>query len=91
MNLLAIESPYEYLGQDAFDPNYEGYALFPNGSWISDGVVCVVDTDGKYDILYNEKDKLLTPDYIDQMCKPALDFIQAGNKLITTDYYGITN
>ena len=91
LNLLAIESPYEYLGQDAFDPSYEGYALFPNGSWISDGVVCVVDTDGKYDILYNEKDKLLTPDYIDRMCKTALDFIQAGNKLITTDYYGITN
>ncbi len=91
LNLFAIESPYEYLGQDAFDSNYEGYALFPNGSWISDGVVCVVDTDGKYDILYNEKDKLLTPDYIDRMCKTALDFIQAGNKIVTTNYYGLSD
>ena len=91
LNLWGIESPYEYLGQDAFDPAYEGYALFPDGSWISDGVVCKVDTDGKYDILYNEKDKLLTPAYIDQMCATALEFIQSSNKIITTNYYGITN
>lgn len=88
LNLLGIESPYEYLGRDAFDPNYEGYALFPNGAWISDGVVCMVDTDGKCDILYNENDKLLTPGYIDKMCETALEFIQASNKIITTDYYG---
>ena len=91
LNLLGVESSYHYIGRDAFDRDYDGFVPFPNGSWISDGVVCVVDTDGKYDILYNEKDKLLTPDYIDRMCKTALDFIQAGNKLITTDYYGITN
>lgn len=91
LNLMGIESPYKYLGQDAFDPNYEGYALFPNGAWISDGVVCVVDTDGKYEILYNEKDKLLTPEYIDEMCATALQFIQASNKLVTTNYYGQTS
>lgn len=91
LNLFGIESPYKYLGKDAFDPDYEGYALFPNGSWISDGVLCMVDTDGKYDILYNEKDKLLTPEYIDRMCETALKFIQASNMLITTNYYGLTN
>ena len=88
LNLFGIESPYEYLGQDAFDANYPGYVFFPSGSWISDGVVCTVDTDGKYEILYNQKDKLLTPDYIDTMCNLAIDFIQANNGILTTDYYG---
>jgi len=23
------------LGQDAFDPNYTGYAIFPDGTWIT--------------------------------------------------------
>ncbi len=91
LNLFGIESPHSYLGQDAFDPAYPGYALFPNGSWISDGVVCVVDTDGKYDILYNEKDKLLTQEYIDSMCTTAIEFINACNKIVTTDYYGQEN
>lgn len=33
LNLMGIESPYRYLGQDAFDPRYPGTVYFPNGSW----------------------------------------------------------
>lgn len=87
LNLLGIESPYEYIGQDAFNPSYPGYALFPNGSWISDGVVCMVETDGSYEILVNEKSKELSQDYIDNMCSVALAFIHANNQIITTNYY----
>ena len=39
------------------DPNYEGYALFPNGSWISDGVVCQVDAGGKPTAIQWEEDR----------------------------------
>ena len=35
LNLLGVDSPYDYIGRDAFDPTYEGYALFSDGSWIS--------------------------------------------------------
>ena len=28
LNLLGVDSPYDYIGRDAFDPTYEGYALF---------------------------------------------------------------
>ena len=87
LNLWGINSPYIYLGQDAFDPNYEGYALFPDGSWISDGVVCSVDVNGKIEILANEKGKTLSEDYLDEMCSRALNFIQANNLILTTDYY----
>ncbi len=87
LNLWGIESPYTYLGQDAFDPNYEGYALFPDGSWISDGVVCTVDVNGKIQILANEKNKGLSEDYLNEMCSRALSFIQANNLILSTDYY----
>ena len=86
LNLLGIDSPYRYLGQDAFDPNYEGYALFPNGSWISDGVVCQVRSGG-YDILQNTKGKKLTDEYMKQMEQRTSAFIHISNLLLTTDYY----
>ncbi len=87
LNLWGINSPYTYLGQDAFDPNYEGYALFPDGSWISDGVVCSIDVNGKIQVLANEKGKTLSEDYLDEMCSRVLNFIQVNNLILTTDYY----
>ncbi len=35
LNLLGAESPYSYLGQDAFDPDYPGFVPFSDGSWIT--------------------------------------------------------
>ena len=35
LNLLGVESPYDYIGNDAFDEAYEGYVPFSNGSWIA--------------------------------------------------------
>lgn len=86
LNLLGIESPYSYLGQDAFDPDYEGYALFPDGSWICDGVVYKNEgSTGK--ILVNKKEKEVTEEYISQMNEKVLDFIRMSNLLLTSDYY----
>ena len=86
LNLLGIDSPYHYLGQDAFDPNYEGYALFPNGSWISDGVV--YDASGTYPvILKNTNNKDLTDDYLAHMAQVTADFIHVSNLLLIADYY----
>ena len=87
LNLLGLESPYRYLGQDAFDPNYEGYALFSNGSWISDGVVCQVDAGGKATIMENRKNKTVTEEYLQQMAGKTNDFIRISNLLLTADYY----
>ena len=87
LNLLGIDSPYQYLGQDAFDPNYEGYAMFPNGSWISDGVICNPDSDGEPVILANEKEKILTEEYLMEMSQQNHAFINISNLLLITDYY----
>jgi len=87
LNLMGIESPYDYLGQDAFDPNYEGYALFPNGNWISDGVICQYDSLGEAVIVANEKDLTLTQDYLQEMQMKTQDFIRISNLLLISDYY----
>ncbi len=87
LNLMGIDSPYNYLGQDAFDKNYEGYALFPNGSWISDGVACKVSTNGNTKILFNTHNKEITKEYLDEMSQKVQSFIHISNLLLTADYY----
>lgn len=82
LNLLGIDSPYNYLGQDAFDPQYPGYVLFPDGSWISDGIAY---SNGK--ILMNEQGRALTQEEIDAMAALSDEFITVSNMLLTCDYY----
>ncbi len=87
LNMLGIDSPYDYLGQDAFDPDYEGYALFPDGSWISDGVACRSNPSGNPEIIMNTKNKNLADEYLDRMESIAMSYIRISNLLLTTDYY----
>lgn len=87
LNLLGIDSPYRYLGQDAFDPGYEGYALFPDGSWISDGVACLSLGNGEYEILMNEKGKSITEKTLADMAEKSRAFIRVSNLLLISDYY----
>lgn len=82
LNLLGIDSPYSYLGKDAFDPNYPGYVLFPDGSWISDGVAWQDDT-----ILMNEKNRSVSQEEIDEMAKLSEEYRMISNLLLTCNYY----
>lgn len=83
LNLLGIDSPYHYLGQDAFDPGYEGYALFPDGSWICDGVACKATGE----VLQNKKGKDLSEEFAAQMHEKVMEFMRMSNLLLTSDYY----
>ncbi len=87
LNLLGYDSPYSYLGQDAFDPGYEGYALFPDGSWICRGVVCRVGTGGKSEILHNSEEIVITDDWLDEMSRLTQEYIRMSNLLLTSNYY----
>ena len=87
LNLLGYDSPYHYLGQDAFDPDYVGFAIFPNGSWISDGVVCEVGAGGKSNVIQNTRDKKLTEDYLAKMAQRSQKYIRISNLLLTSNYY----
>ena len=82
LNLLGVDSPYNYLGQDAFDPDYQGYALFPDGSWICDGVAW---QNGK--ILMNESGRTVTNTEISAMQTLSQEFRAVSNLLLTSNYY----
>ena len=90
LNIMGIHSPYNYLGQDAFDPDYQGYALFPDGTWICDGVVCEVNARGESKVIINRKDKPITEDWLLEMQEKTQKFIRISNLLLTSDYYSRT-
>ena len=87
LNLMGINSPYQYLGQDAFDPNYAGYAYFPDGSWIADGVICQVNSKGGRKVLRNENGVSLTNEYYQKMEETVQEYIQISNLLLESNYY----
>lgn len=87
LNLLGYDSPYHYLGQDAFDPNYKGYALFPNGSWICDGVACVAGAGADVQIIQNTKGREVTQQELDEMASLSREYIRLSNLLLTSNYY----
>lgn len=87
LNLLGYDSPYTYLGQDAFDEAYQGYALFPDGSWICDGVAYYAGGKGQPRILENEKDVVVTKEFQREMAQKIREFVSISNLLLTADYY----
>lgn len=87
LNLLGVDSPYRYLGRDAFDPRYPGYALFPDGSWIYDGIVCRPDGTGEMEIVANAKAQVLPQEELAEITSLALQYVQVSNLLLATDYY----
>ena len=86
LNLMGFETTKAYLGQDAFDPNYDGFVYFPDGSWISGGVACKVNGNNRT-VLYNESGKTLTDAYFEEMTQRVQAFIHISNLLLTSDYY----
>ena len=82
LNLLGVDSPYHYLGQDIFDDHYSGYVIFPDSSWIADGVAW---QNGK--ILMNQKEREVTQDEIQKMAQLATEFRNVSNLLLTANYY----
>jgi len=82
LNIMGIDSPYSYLGQDAFDPNYKGYALFPDGSWVCDGVAWQ-----NGEILMNTRNQSVSQEEIDAMAELSQNFRNVSNLLLTSDYY----
>ncbi len=87
LNMLGIDSPYFYLGQDAFDENYEGYAIFADGSFISDGLVCEREDDGTYRVIANETGAQLTEEIFKSMASYVEEYREMANLLLTSDYY----
>lgn len=89
LNLMGVDSPYSYLGQDAFDQRYQGYALFPDGSWVSGGVAAKPNGAGTASIVSNTKGKELTQEELQAMVSKAVEFAKISNLILQTDYYHV--
>ena len=83
LNLMGIDSEYAYLGNDVFDPDYNGFVPFSNGSWIT--------ASGGYDAS-SGKMIMIHKSGIDVHAKEQLDhraraFTRINNLILKSDYY----
>ena len=83
LNLLGVDSPYDYIGQDAFDPQYVGYALFPNGSWVSNGVAY----SSLSGLMVLEEGREVTDQYLAEMNSLLEAYVRTNNLILKSDYY----
>ncbi len=85
LNLLGVESPYDYIGRDAFDASYEGFVPFSNGSWISGDVA--FDSAGKKLISISGNQQTVTAEFQKEMADKVQEFIRINNLILDADYY----
>lgn len=87
LNMMGIEAGYSYLGRDIFDEAYEGYAVFSDGSFISNGLVIECQKDGNYRIIENRRGIELTEEDYAELTDFTSTFREMANELLITDYY----
>ncbi len=85
LNLLGVQTDYQYIGHDAFDPSYEGYALFSNGSWVVNGAAYNAAEDKLIDLSGGKF--TVTHAFAEEMTKKASEFVRINNLILETDYY----
>ena len=85
LNLLDVDSPYPYIGQDAFDPDYQGLVPFPDGSWICQDTVWDASSKRFYTLSDGEPDN--STEFRNATNHTVQEFIRINNLMLNTDYY----
>ena len=85
LNLLGIESSYEYIGQDAFAEGYAGLVPFSNGSWIVGDTA--YDSGKKQYLSLSGTQQKITAEFQKEMADTVQEFITINNLLLESDYY----
>ena len=85
LNLLGVKTAYNYMGHDAFDDRYEGYALFSDGSWIAGDAA--YDAGTKKMIYRAENAAPAAKKFREQMSDRVEEFVAINNLILDTDYY----
>lgn len=83
LNLLGVKTEYRYIGHDLFDKDYPGYALFPDGSWISGDRAYNAGT-GEYLTVPDAPACQLEDAELDALLS---QFVAVNNQILETDYY----
>ena len=84
LNLLDVQTEDDYIGQDAFDEDYEGFVPFSDGSWISGEIAYDAGSD---EVLYLEEDARVEEDFLEEMSETVSEFVYINNLILETDYY----
>lgn len=77
-NLFGMKVP-DTMGRDAFDPDYKGYVIFPNGGWLTDTAYA---ENGQ--IVWNNG---MTDAEVSEMNAYARRFQEVNDAILDTDYY----
>lgn len=77
-NLFGLPAP-RTMGRDAFDPNYMGYAIFPDGTWLNDKAY--VENGA---VVWNNG---MTDAEVAEMTAYARRFQEINDMILDTDYY----
>ena len=85
LNLLGIESSYEYIGQDAFAEGYAGFVPFSNGSWIVGDTA--YDSGKKQYLSLSGTQQKITAEFQKEMADTVQEFITINNLILESDYY----
>ena len=85
LNLLGVDSSYEYIGNDAFDESYEGYVPFSDGGWIYGDIAYDAST-GEY-ISISGRQQTVSAELQAEMEARVQEFIRINNLILDTDYY----
>ena len=85
LNLMGLESHYDYIGRDAFDETYEGYVPFSNGSWIAGDTA--YDSSSKKYLSISGNQQTVTADIQEKMAGKVQEFIRINNLILDADYY----
>ena len=85
LNLLGIDSPYDYIGSDAFDDRYDGFVPFSNGSWIYGNAAYDASTKKLFSI--DGSDLAIPPEQQKQLNERVQKFTRINNLILDVDYY----
>ena len=85
LNLLGMESPYAYIGHDAFDASYDGFVPFSNGSWIQGNIA--YDSATKKLISIDGVQQRVSAELQKKNAESVQEFIRINNLILESDYY----
>jgi len=85
LNLLGVESSYDYIGRDAFDDGYDGFVPFSNGSWIYGDIA--YDSGAKEYLSVSGRQQNISADSQKEMSRKVQKFIRINNLILESDYY----
>jgi phosphoglycerol transferase MdoB-like AlkP superfamily enzyme len=85
LNLLGVRSSYHYIGCDAFDPNYDGFAPFADGSWICGNLGYDASEDALFTL--DGTEPVATAEFLAEMHRRVEAFVENNNLILKTDYY----